>query len=168
MKKVQDSKWWVHFKNFAYKSKLPDGSEREFIEKLFDALSDKEEKIFPFVLSQEIANKIEKSFNDVQIKETISLTETEYLSTTLKKAVNWANSNGVYNNKLGAFLTNPICMLRASRGDFYKPLFLFCSDYVSKYGIGSEEENLKKSSIRAFHPKLYESIKQSLMDKFID
>ena len=168
IKKVRDGKWWVHFKNFAYGSKLPNGFEKVFIDKLFDSLADKDDKIYPFVLSQKIAKDVEKSFGDVQIEETESLTENDYIISTLKKASLWAKQNGICDNKLGSFLSNPTCMLKASRGEFYKPLFLFCSDFVNKYGGPSKEEQLKKNSIRAFHVDVYDALRQSLMNKFVD
>ena len=167
MKTVKDGKWWEYFTNFCYKSNLEDGQESEFIKRLFDAWND-EGKIYPYVLAQKLAQDVEKSFSEKQIEETESLSESDYINLTLKKATAWAKQNNIYNNRLGRFLSDPACILRALRGEFYKPLFLFCSDFAEKNGELTEEDVLKKSSIRAFHPELYEMLKYSLGTKFID
>ena len=167
MKTVQESKWWNHFVDFCNKSKLEDGKEESFIEKLFSKW-ESEEKLFPYVLSQKLAEDVESSFFALNSEDTKSLTENDYINLTLRKASAWAKQNRIYNNKLGRFLTDSACIARALRGEFYKPLFLFCSDFLNQYGEPSEEDVLKKNSIRAFHPELYEILKTSLNVKFVD
>ena len=143
MKNVQDSKWWEHFTKFCYKSKLEDGKECEFIDKLF-SLWESDEKILPYVLSQKIAEDAEA--NLVGKIETKEISESDYIKITLKKASVWAKQNRIYNNKLGSFLSDPTCITRALRGEYYKPLFMFCSDFLSRYGELTEEDILKKNS----------------------
>ena len=167
MKTVKDSKWWEHFTNFCYKSNLEDGKEKEFIEKLFSAWEE-EEKIYPYVLSQKLAEDVESSMFEKTIDETESLTEDDYIRITLKKASVWAKQNNIYNNKLGRFLTDQTCILKALRGEYYKPIFMFCSLFLDKYGSLSEDDILKKNSIRAFHRELYDILKTSLNTNFVD
>ena len=165
MKTVKDGKWWEHFTSFCYKSELEDGREHEFVDKLFSSW-ESEEKLFPFVLSQKLAQDVELSLtNKVETQE---ISETDYINLTLKKVSIWAKQNRVYNNKLGAFLSDSTCIARALRGEFYKPLFMFCSDFLNRYGEPTEEDILKKNSIRAFHPELYETLKVALNVKFRD
>lgn len=167
MKTVKTSKWWNHFTGFCYKSRLDDGSEKKFIEKLF-AKWDNESKIYPYVLSQKIADDVESSMLGQTIEDTESLSEDDYINLTLKKATIWAKRNNIEENKLGRFLTDQACIMRALRGEFYKPLFMFSSSFLNQYGQLSEEEILKKNSIRAFHPELYDALKASLNVSFVD
>ena len=165
MKSVKDGKWWKHFLNFCYNSKLEDGREKDFIEELFCAW-DSDDKIYPYVLSQKIAKDAELSVAGK--RKTQEISETDYIKLTLKKAAAWARQNKICDNKLGRFLSDSVCITRALRGEYYKPLFMFCSDFLSRYGNLSEDDLLKKSSIRAFHPELYESLKTALNTKFRD
>lgn len=167
MKTVKDGKWWEYFTNFCYKSNLEDGQESEFVKRLFDAW-DGDEKIYPYVLSQKLAQDVEKSFSEKQVNETESLSENDYINLTLKKATIWAKQNNIYNNKLGKFLNDPVCILRALRGEFYKPLFMFNSNFLNQYGELTEEDILKKNSIRAFHTDLYDILRISLGNDFMD
>lgn len=165
MKTVQDGKWWEHFVKFCDNSELENGMEEQFIDKLF-SLWEEDGKILPYVLSQKIAGDAESSLlGKVDTKE---LSETDYINQTLRKAAIWARQNKIYNNVLGKFLSDPISITKALRGEYYKPLFMFCSDFIDRYGQLNEEEELKKNSIRAFHPKLYNSIKLALNAKFKD
>ena len=165
MKSVRDSKWWKHFVNFCYKSRLEDGLEKQFIEKLFFTW-DGNGKIYPYVLSQKIAQDVESSL-DGKI-ETEEISETEYIKLTLKKVFTWARQNNICDNKLGNFLINPACILRALRGEYYKPLFMFSVPFIERYGELTEDDVLKKNSIRAFHPEVYDMLKQALGAQFID
>ena len=165
MKTVQEGKWWKHFTDFCDGSGIENGKEQEFIEKLFSSW-ESDEKLLPYVLSQKIAKDIE--FGIVNKVETTKISEKDYINITLKKAALWAKQNQVYNNKLGRFLNDPTCIMRALRGEYYKPLFLFCSSFISRYGELSEEDVLKKNSIRAFHPEIYEALKTAINVNFVD
>ena len=167
MKTVQEGKWWNHFANFCSKSKLANGTEEKFISKLFESWEE-EGKLFPYVLSTELAKTVEQSLieSDGHIEKV--LTENDYIKITLRKAVLWAKDNHIYNNKLGVFLTNPVCILKALRGEYYKPLFMFSAPFVQRYGELSEEDVLKKNSIRAFHPEIYNILKQALGTQFVE
>ena len=167
MKTVQDGKWWKFFINFCTESKLADGSEEEFIKQLFESWDEKG-KLYPYVLSQEIAGMIEKRMLSAQEHEEKILTDDDYIKITLRKAMVWAKENHITNNKIGAFLISPVCIMRALRGDYYKPLFMFSEPFLKKYGDLSEEDVLKKSSIRAFHPEIYNILKQALNINFVD
>ena len=167
MKTVKDGKWWEHFTKFCYKSNLEDGKEKEFAEKLFAAWEN-DEKLFPYVLSQKLADDVESSMFDQTADEAETLSEDDYIKLTLKKVAIWAKQNKIYNNKLGSFLNNPVCITKALRGEFYKPLFMFSSSFLNQYGQLSEEEILKKKSIKAFHPELYDALKTSLNVNFVD
>lgn len=165
MKTVQDGKWWEHFTKFCSESNIEDGREQEFIDRLF-SLWESDNKLLPYVLSQKIAKDVELAIlNKIDTQE---ISETDYIALTLKKAAAWAKQNKIYNNKLGRFLSDSVCITKALRGEYYKPLFMFCSDFLSRYGSLSEDDLLKKSSIRAFHPELYESLKAALNVKFRD
>lgn len=165
MKTVQESKWWNHFSFFCGKSKLSSGKEKEFVELLF-SLWEEKEKLYPYVLSQKLAEDVESRL--LENIEAESFSEMDYINLTLKKASIWAKQNRIYNNKLGCFLSDQACILRAMRGEYYKPLFMFCSDFLNKYGDLTEDDILKKNSIRAFHPEIYEALKIALNAKFID
>ena len=165
MKTVQESKWWKHFVNFSGNSVLDD-KEEEFVKQLFD-LWEGPQKLYPHVLSQEYAKKIEQRMKERSKFDTKKLNESDYIKLTLIKVNDWAKKNHVIENKLGNFLNNPACQMIALRGGLYKPLFLFCRSFLGRY-TPSEEEVLKKNSIRAFHPALYDSLKISLGNDFID
>ena len=167
MKTVKDGKWWEHFTKFCYKSNLEDGKEKDFIERLFSAWEE-EDKLFPYVLSQKLAEDVEASMSEQTTEETKELTENDYINLTLRKASAWSRQNNIFNNKLGRFLTDPTCITKALRGEFYKPLFMFCSLFLDRYGELSEEDVLKKNSIRAFHKELYDMLKSSLNVNFVD
>lgn len=165
MKNVQEGKWWKFFADFCKKSELKDGKEPDFIEKLF-SLWEEDAKIYPYALSQEIAKLAEESI--LERVDAQEVTEADYIAMTFRKAALWAKQNRVYNNKIGKFLTDPTCILRATRGEYYKPLFMFCSDFLRQYGELTENDVLKKNSIRAFHPDIYEALKTALNEKFVD
>lgn len=169
MKNVQESKWWKHFTEFAGKSKLSDRDVIDLIERLFFNWKEEDGKLYPFVFSQKIAVDVENDIIASKESKTSALSETDYIKLTLSKASDWAKQNNILNNKFGKFLLDPNCMFRASRGEYYKPLFLFCTDFFNRYSSRcTEDDLLKKKSIRAFHPEIYDMIKKSLMDKFID
>lgn len=167
MKNVQEGKWWEHFKNFAKSSKLSDEQVNEFLNNLFDSWEG-EEKLFPYVFSQEISKKVEARILEKSKQEVKVLTEDDYINMTLSKAALWAKRNNILNNKLRRFLLDNTCILKALRGEYYKPIFLFCSDFYDRCNDITEEDLLKKNSIRAFHPQLYEALKEVLREKFVD
>ena len=164
MKTVQEGKWWAHFQDFCNSSTLENGKEAEFIQQLFDSWEE-EGKLYPHVLSQEYTKMIERRMKETT--ETESLSEDDYIKLTLKKVNTWAVKNRVYNNKLGRFLNDPTCQALALRGEYYKPIFFFCKGFLSKHKL-SEDDVLKKNSIRAFHQDLYEALKISLAENFVD
>lgn len=164
MKTVKEGKWWPHFQSFCDNSTLENGKEAEFIQRLFDSWEENN-KLYPYVLSQEQAKMIERRMKENV--ETESLSENDYINLTLRKANTWAIKNRIYNNKLGNFLNNPTCQLLALRGEYYKPLFFFCRSFLNKYKL-SEDDVLKKNSIRAFHKDLYEALKRALTENFVD
>lgn len=165
MKTVQDSKWWNHFVGFSANSVL-DGKEEEFIKQLFN-LWEGPQKLYPYVLSQEYARKIELRMKESSSVETKKLGENDYIKATFIKMADWAKRNHVSENKLGKFITDPACQMLALRGNFYKPLFFFSKSFLDKYNL-TENDVLKKNSIRAFHPTIYDALKISLGDDFID
>ena len=165
MKTVQEGKWWNHFVKFSANSVLDD-KEEEFIKLLFD-LWEGPQKLYPYVLSQEYAKKIEQRMNEKSKFDTKKLNENDYIKLTLVKVNDWAKKNHITENKLGSFLINPTCQMIALRGNLYKPLFLFSKSFLDRY-TPTEEEVLKKNSIRAFHPALYDSLKISKGNDFID
>lgn len=167
MKNVQEGKWWEHFKNFAKSSKLSDEQVNEFLNNLFDSWEG-EEKLFPYVFSQEVSKKVEARILEKSKQEVKALTEDNYINMTLSKAALWAKRNNILNNKLRRFLLDNTCILKALRGEYYKPIFLFCSDFCDRCNDITEEDLLKKNSIRAFHPQLYEALKEVLREKFVD
>ena len=168
MKTIQDSKWWSHFRKFCAKSKLADGAEENFIIELFNSWDDKSDKIFPYVLSTGFAGDVEEALLDSGNYAKKTLTEEEYIKITLRKAVMWARDNHITNNKIGAFLVSPLCITKALRGEYYKPLFMFSVPFIERYGELTEDDVLKKNSIRAFHPEVYDMLKQALGAQFID
>ena len=99
--------------------------------------------------------------------ETKKLGENDYIKATLIKMAEWAKRNHVSENKLGKFITDPGCQMLALRGNFYKPLFFFSKSFLDRYNL-TENDVLKKNSIRAFHPTVYDALKISLGDDFID
>ena len=127
-----------------------------------------EVKLFPYVFSQEISKKVEARILEKSKQEVKALTEDDYINMTLSKAALWAKRNNVLNNKLRRFLLDNTCILKALRGEYYKPIFLFCSDFYDRCNDITEEDLLKKNSIRAFHPQLYEALKEVLREKFVD
>ena len=164
MKTVQEGKWWAHFRNFCNGSTLENGKEIEFVQRLFDSWEE-ESKLYPHVLSQEYAKMIERRMKENI--ETEKLSEGDYIKLTLRKANTWAVRNKICDNKLGSFLKNSTCQLLALRGEYYKPIFFFCRSFLDRYEL-SEDDILKKNSIRAFHQDLYEALKNSLAEDFVD
>ena len=165
MKNVQESKWWNHFTEFCSTSKLGDDEEK-FVKQLFESW-DSNDKLFPYVLSQKYAKDIESNMLENSGVETKKLSDSDYIRITLMKAAHWATKNHVQNNKIGNFLKDPACQALALRGEYYKPLFFFSKSFLEKYSL-TEEDELKKNSIRAFHPLLYISLKSSLAEDFVD
>ena len=164
---MKESKWWPHFTAFCSKTKLEDEQICDFIDNLFDTWEE-DEKLYPFVLLQEHGSMAEKRVLGKSDIETEELSENDYINLTLKKVSAWAKQNSIFNNKLGRFLTDRTCIIRALRGEYYKPIFLFCSDFLNSYGPLNEEDILKKNSIRAFHQNLYGTLKIALKEKFVD
>lgn len=170
MKTVQEGKWWNYFVNFCDNTRLASGIEEKFISQLFESWEE-EGKLLPYVLGTEYAKLIEgRILESEEHKENAEkpLTEYDYIKLTLRKAIMWGKENQIYVNKIGAFLTSPYCVFKALRGEYYKPLFMFSAPFIEKYGELSEEDILKKNSIRAFHPEIYDLIRHSLDDQFVE
>lgn len=167
MKTVQEGKWWKFFTDFCAESKLSNGDEDRFTEQLFESWEE-DTKLYPYVLSQEISKVIENRIIEVKNHEERILADDDYIKITLRKAISWAKENHVINNKIGAFLISNTCILKALRGEYYKPLFMFSKPFLERYGELSEEDVLKKNSIRAFHPDIYNLIRQALNINFVD
>ena len=165
MKKVQESKWWRYFTDFCNSSSV-DNCEYKFVVRLF-SLWEEKEKLYPYVLSQAYAKKIEQDIKEKDEFKTESLSDSDYIKLTLEKAKVWAKRNKITENKLGKFLTDSSCQLLALRGEYYKPLFFFSKSFLNRYEL-TEDDILKKNSIRAFQTKLYDLLKDSLGEDFID
>lgn len=161
---VRDSKWYKHFENFALTTKLEYGDEEKFLDRLF---FNSEDVVWPFVLSQDRAKQIEKNILDEKTYFNSSLSEKDYIKETLKKCKTWCKSKGIKENQLYSFITDDANQLLAKRGRYYLPLFCFSKKFLENYVL-SDEDRLKKNSIRAFYTELYEALKVSLKDDFID
>lgn len=167
MKDVTSSKWWHFFINFCNKSKIQDGYEESFIKMIFGCW-DKSTKMYPYVLSTDYAKDKEVEFIGMKDSILTGMTENEFIKETLNKISLWSRQNKITENKIGKFLTDKVCIYRALRGEFYKPLFLFSAPFLERYGNMCEDDLLKKSSIRTFHKGIYEALRQSLGDDFAD
>ena len=162
---VKESKWYSHFSNFALTTRLESGDEEKFLDRLFDT---QDEVVWPFVLSQKKAKQIEKNILDEKtyFKEE-KLSEEDYIRETLKNCKVWCKDRKIEKEQLRSFILDPANQLMAERGRFYLPIFLFSRSFLNRHEL-TEGDILKKSSIRAFHVKVYETLRASLKDDFID
>lgn len=162
---VRESKWYPHFSNFALTTRLESGDEEKFLDRLFDS---QDEIVWPFVLSQKKAKQIEKNILDEKayFREE-KLSEEDYIRETLKNCKVWCKDRKIEKDQLKSFILDPTNQLMAERGRFYMPIFLFSKSFLNKHEL-TEGDILKKSSIRAFHVKVYEILRASLKDDFID
>jgi hypothetical protein len=167
MKSVENTRWWVSFKTIAERSSLPDGYEQKFVSEVFNLVTNNNESavVYPTMLISKSGIEAEnylKSQESQYVKPKMS--DVDYIVETFKKAKLWCKKNSITENCLKAFFTDRGIMEMASRGFYYLPLFLFSRPYIMLYG----DDKLQKSAIRAFHPEVYEKLKSSLGDDFLD
>ena len=163
LKTVRESKWYPHFEKFALTTRLEDGDIDAFLDRLFSDDS----VIWPFVLSQDRARQLEKNILDEKAHYKQGLSEKDYIKETLKGCKAWCKSKGITENQLGEFMKDPAVQSLADRGRYYMPMFLFSRVFLSKHEL-TEDDILKKNSLRAFNSSVYEALKVALKDDFID
>lgn len=163
LKKVRESKWWVHFERAS--SFIERGNIKRFIPYFFNQDTLFEERLLPHVLVSKRGRELYKDFLALD-RAGSSISSSDKIKSTLVEISKWCKENKIENNKIKSFVENRSNEMKIERGILYEPIFFFSKEYMN--GRQIENIDIKRMLFKKNHEKIYTSLKNILGDDFLE